>query len=104
MESQRLKLALLEVVSLAETTVEWGQELWPAAQLLEPLVWLQVGGVLLGDITFPREAGRMDGVLATALVVGATLDGGGRTDWIHVMSVSLVPVAGTPSREQYRCS
>ena len=28
----------------------------------------QVGGVLLGDITFPREAGRTDGVLATALV------------------------------------
>ena len=67
--------------------------------------------MLLGDITFPREAGSMDATVlvgevlgGTLLVAGATLDGGGRTDWIRAISVSLVPVAGTPRREQYRCS
>ena len=73
----------------------------------------QVGGVLAGDITFPREAGRMDGMLATIVVVevlcgillvaGAMLNGGGRTDWIRAMSMSLVPMAGTPRHEQYPC-
>ena len=70
--------------------------------------------MLLGDITFPREAGSMDGVLATVVVAevfggmvsvaGATLDGGGKMDWIRALSVSFVPVAGTPRREQYCCS
>lgn len=70
--------------------------------------------MLLGDIMFPREAGSMDGTLATVVVaevlggtvsvVGATLGGGGRTDWMHAMSVSLVPVTVIPRRVQYRCS
>ena len=66
---------------------------------------------MLGYMTFPREAGRMDGMFATVLaaeVLGGTLlvglDGGGRTDWIRAMSVYLVPVVGTPRRKQYRCS
>ena len=69
---------------------------------------------MLGDITFSREAGSMDSTLATVVVAevlggtvsvaGATLDGGGRTDWIRAMSVSFVTVAGIPMREQYRCS
>lgn len=76
-----------------------------------------VGGVLVGDITFPREVARIDGIPATVVVVVVEVLGGTllvtgamlvrvghRTDWICAMSVSLVPVVGTSTREQCHCS
>ena len=67
-----------------------------------------MGGVLLGDITFPREVGSMDDVFATVLiaevlggmllVAGATLDGGGRTVWIYTMCVSCHATNGPPRK------
>lgn len=44
-------------------------------------------------------------VLGSALLMaGATFDGDDRVDWIRAMSVSLVPMAGSPRHKQYRCS